>query len=524
MQEPFTHRNRWTILAVLCVAVFTILVDTNIVNVAIPTLVTELDASTRDMLWIVDAYNLVFAAVVLAAGSLADRYGRKPALLVGLTVFGVATTVGAFLDTSAELTVARGVMGLGAGIIFPTTLSIISNVFSDRKERAQAIGIWGATTGLAIASSPILGGFLLEHFWWGSVFLAMTPLAVIGFVATALVIPNSRDPETPPLDFGGLALSIAGLGLTVYTIIEAPERGWSSSATLREFAVAGLLLAAFVWWERRHPHPMLDVSLFRNLRFSAASGSVTVAFFCLFGFIFLVTQYFQFLRGYSPLESGVRLIPVALAVGSSSILGTALAVRLGNKVVVATGLGLLAIGYFWISQLETATSYLEIVGQMIVLGTGMGFTSAPATEAIMGVVPPEKAGVGSAVNDATRELGGTLGVAVLGSVFASLYAGAFDGTSVQLPPAAAEAVRDGIGPAQAVAAEVAAQAGRGPADQLLAVAAQGFYDGFHTATRVAAVIALGGCAFALRFLPARPPTPPSGEHDLELAGATAGTR
>lgn len=496
-----SQRNPWLILGVLCLAVFTILVDTNIVNVALPTLVSELDATTRDLLWIVDAYNLTFAAFVLAAGSLADRYGRKRALIVGLAVFGAGTTVGAFLGSSGQLTIARGVMGVGAAIIFPTTLSIITNVFPDRKDRAKAIGIWGATTGLAVAFSPIVGGFLLEHFWWGSVFLAMTPLALFGLLMTLWLVPESRDPSTPALDKTGLVLSTAALGLLVYTIIEAPERGWSAPVTLIGFALAFATLALFARHEKRHHEPMLDVSLFANLRFSAASGSVTVAFFALFGFIFLVTQYMQFLRGYSPLETGVRLIPVALSVGATSIIGTNLAVRFGNRLVIGVGLALLSIGYLWVSALSIATSYAEIVGQMIVLGAGMGLTAAPATEAIMSVVPPEKAGVGSAVNDATRELGGTLGVAVLGSVFATIYTGVLSDSTVStsLSANALHAAEGGIGSAQAVAAQLPPDIGT----QLRAAASQGYFDGFRAATIVAAAVAAAGCLFALCFLPSR---------------------
>jgi hypothetical protein len=301
----------------------------------------------------------------------------------------------------------------------------------------------------------------------------------------------------------GLSLSIAAIGTLVFTIIEAPEVGWLTGQTLGGFAVAAVLLVVFVAWERRVEEPMLDVDLFRNLRFTAASGSVTISFFALFGFIFMVTQYFQFMKGYSPLSTGLRLLPVALSVGAASIFGTKLAVRLGNKAVVSAGLTFMGLAFLWISTSSTATPYLELAGQMILLGVGMGFTSAPATEAIMGVVPKEKAGIGSGINDATRELGGTLGVAVIGSVFASLYAARLALPSGR-PPEAAHAASDSVGGAF-IAAQRVADAGLGAAaEQLRAAASTAFFDGFAVGCVVAAGVALFGAIVAAVLLPAHP--------------------
>jgi EmrB/QacA subfamily drug resistance transporter len=495
--------RRTAILLTLCLAVFTINLDTTIVNVALPTFVRDLGASTRQLQWIVDAYNLTFAALVLAAGSVSDRVGRKGALLTGLAIFGAGSLIGSRATSASELIVVRGLIGLGAAIIFPTTLSIISNVFTGRSERAKAIGLWGAMTGIGVAAGPICGGWLLEHFWWGSVFTALVPVAAVVTVLVALRVPTSRDPQTPRLDLAGLALSTAAIGTLVFTIIEAPAMGWAAGRTLAGFGVAAAFLALFVAWERRVAQPMLDVRLFRNLRFTAASGSVTVAFFALFGFIFMVTQYFQFLKGYSPFGTGVRMLPVALSVAAASIGGTKLALRVGNKAVVASGLGAVAIAFLWISTASVATPYLEIAGQMIVLGLGMGLTSAPATEAIMGVVPKEKAGIGSAMNDATREFGGTLGVAVIGSVFASLYTG-----GLRLPPGlpapAAQAARESVG-AAFIAAQRVADAGLGPAAlQLRAAASVAFFDGFAVGCLVAAGVAALGAIAAAVLLPAQP--------------------
>lgn len=475
-------RSRWTVLAVCCLAAFTINLATMIANIALPTLTRELDASTRDLLWIVDAFNLVFAALVLAAGSLSDRFGRRPALMLGLVVYGTGCVAGAWSGTPEVLIGFRALAGLGAAIIFPTTLSIISNVFDDRVERAKAIGLWGASTGVAIAAGPIIGGALLESFWWGSAFLLCGGAAAVCLLLAARIVPDSRDPETPPLDRRGLGLSTVGLGALVYTIIEAPERGWASAPTLIGFAAALAVLTVFARTELRTRHPMLDVTLFANLRFTAASGAVTFAFFALFGFIFLITQYFQFVLSYGTLEAGLRQIPVALSVAVTSVLGTKLAVRFGTKVVVTAGLLLLAGAFVWVSTAGAGTPYVVIALQMIGIGSGMGFTSAPATEAIMGVVPAAKAGIGSAVNDATRELGGTLGVAVIGSVALSLYRDAVP-----------EGVRSSLG--------AAVQTGD---PRIIAVARDGFLDGLTAGCFVAGSVALVGAVLTARYLPAHP--------------------
>jgi EmrB/QacA subfamily drug resistance transporter len=502
---PAAIDRRWRVLAVLCVAVFTINLDGTIVNVALPTLVRELGASTSRLQWIVDAYQLTFCALVLAAGSLSDRFGRKEALIAGLAVFGVATAAASFGTTTGQLIAGRAVMGVGAAIVFPNTLSILSNVFTDRVERAKAIGAWGATTGMGVASGPIVGGWLLEHFWWGSVFLAMALPAAVSIALAMAWVPTSRDPAAPRLDRVGLTLSTVAIGLLVYTIIEAPVRGWSASSSLVGFAAAAVAFGVFVSWERRATEPMLDVGLFANLRFSAASGAVTIAFFALLGFIFLITMYFQFLHGYSPLSTGVRLLPVAFSLGATSTVGPQLAVRIGNKVVVAAGLLLMALGFAWISTDGVHTAYLEIAGQMLVGAGGLGLATAPATEAIMGAVPKEKAGVGSAVNDATRELGGTLGVAVIGSIFASLYLHSIDGSHVAaaIPADFLARARQSIGAALLGARQLGTTDPH--AANLLASAAQhAFFDGFQAGCLVAAGVSAVGAVFVALALPAHP--------------------
>jgi EmrB/QacA subfamily drug resistance transporter len=492
-------RNRSAALAVLLLCAFAVNVDTTIVNVALPTLSIELDASTRDLQWIVDAYTLVFAALVLAAGALGDRFGRKRMLLIGLVVYLVGNSAAALVDSSDALIACRVVMGVGAAIIFPSTLSTIVHLFSDRGERAKAIGLWGATTGIAVALGPIVGGAMLEASGWQAAFWLKIPIALVAFALVLAYVPESGDPARPRVDRGGLLLSTFGVLALVFTVIEAPEAGWLSTQTLLGFGLALALLVGFVLYELRVEAPLLDMRLFRKPRFSAASAAITFSFFALFGFIFLITQYFQVLRDYEPLETGIRLLPVALSTGTAAVVGTMLAVRIGNKAVVATGLGLAAVMFTWTSFADSDTSYLEIAGQMVMLGTGMGLTSAPATESIMGAVPAANAGVGSGVNDTTRELGGTLGVAVVGSVFASLYAAGFDGAPAALA-GAAEPASDSIGAAFVIANELGGPGG----EALRALATSGFYDGLAAGCLVAAGVCFAGALMVLAMLPSEP--------------------
>jgi EmrB/QacA subfamily drug resistance transporter len=513
-------KRKSLILISLLLAAFVINLDTTIVNVALPSLVRQLHASNSQLQWVVDAYNLLFAGSVLAAGSLSDRFGRKGMLLAGLSVFGLASLAGGLMNSPGQLIAARAAMGLGAAMVFPSTLSLISNVFTERGERARAIGLWGAITGAAIALGPIVGGWLIEVSDWRSIFFAMPPVAAIAGVLAARWVPTSRDPRAPRIDRPGFALSTALVALLVYTIIEAPAHGWGSPRTVGGFAVTVMVAAAFVAWERGTEHPMLDVSLFRNARFTAASASVAISFFALSGFIFLVTQLFQFVKGYGPLSTGVRLLPVASFVAISSVVGAKLAVRLGTKLIVASGLFSMAAFYLWVSTSSVTTSYATIAAQMVVLGTGMGLTSAPATEAIMGVVPKAKAGVGSAVNDATRLLGGTLGVAVIGSVYASLYASRLTSAlPVGLPASTEQTAHHSLGAAFAVADKLTHGGHPALASAVHDAANSAFFDGFTAANYLAAGVAAAGAVMALALLPAHPTT--SSDERPEAAAAPA---
>jgi len=500
-------RRTTLVLPALLLAAFAINLDTTIVNVALPTLVRELHASNTQLQWIVDAYNLVFAAFVLAAGSLSDRVGRKGVLLVGLALFGCASIAGGFGSNPGQLIVARCLMGLGAALIFPATLSLISNIFTERGARAKAIGLWGATAGAGVALGPIVGGWLLQHFSWSSIFFALAPVAALTAALVALGVPTSRDSTAPGADRPGLVLSTGAIALLIYTIIEAPAYGWLSSRSIAGFALALAALAGFVVRERRTSEPMLDVGLFKYLRFTAASVSVTIAFFSLSGFIFLIVQYFQFLKGYGPLANGVRLLPVAFSVAITSILGTRLALRFGTKLVVVAGLLSLTAGYTWASTSATSTSYLTIACVMVLIGSGMGLTSAPATEAIMGVVPTDKAGVGSAVNDATRLLGSTLGVAVIGSVYASLYASRLStAATAHLPTRLLATAHESIGAALETAGHLGSSGQPALAGALHAAATSAFLGGLSAGCLVAAAVASVGAIVALALLPSQPIT------------------
>ena len=498
------------ILISLLLAAFVINLDTTIVNVALPSLVRQLHASNSQLQWVVDAFNLLFAGSVLAAGSLSDRFGRKGMLLAGLSVFGLASLAGGLTDSVGALIAARTVMGVGAAMVFPSTLSLLTNVFTERGERARAIGLWGAITGVAIALGPIVGGWLLQQSPTGAASSSRWRRSPRSPASWSPATSRPRVTPTPPrTDRAGFALSIATVGLLVYTIIEAPNHGWGSARTLGSFALTAVLAAAFVAWERRTEQPMLDVSLFGNPRFTAASASVAISFFALSGFIFLVTQYVPVPQGLRPAVDR-RAAAAGRLQSSRSRRSSAPSWPSGSARSWSSRSGLFSMAafYLWVATTSSATTgYGTIAAQMVVLGTGMGLTSAPATEAIMGVVPKAKAGVGSAVNDATRLLGGTLGVAVIGSVYASLYASRLTtALPVGLPATVARTAHASVGAALTVANKLTHAGHPLLASAVHDAANSAFFQGFHAANYVAAGIAAAGAVMALALLPAQPTT------------------
>lgn len=477
-------RGRWLALGVLCTSLLVIVVDNTIVNVALPTLARELDADLGELQWVVDAYTLVFAGLLLLAGTLGDRYGRRRALLAGLAVFGASSATAAFAGDAGALIGARAIMGAGAAFVMPATLSLLVTVFPDERERAVATGIWAATAGLGVALGPVVGGLLLDHFSWGSIFLVNVPLCAVALVVGRLVVPESRDPATRRIDWPGAALSSAGLVALVWAVIEAPSAGWTSAGVLGAGALAVALLAAFVAQQRRAAQPLLDVRLFRNARFSAASAAIMVLFFALFGFLFLSTQYLQFVLGYSPTAAGVRALPYAAAMIVFATVSAKLVARLDTKRVVTAGMLLFTAGLVLAATITVGAGYGRLAVAFVLLGAGMGLAGAPATESIIGALPPERANIGSAVNDTTRELGGALGVAIVGSIMSSIYAG-------RLPADAPATARDSLG------AAVAAGSG------LREAAREAFVLAMSRASIGVALVSALGAVIAWRYLPAR---------------------
>jgi MFS transporter, DHA2 family, multidrug resistance protein len=524
---PPGHDRRWVVLGVMCMSLLLIVLDNTIVNVALPTLQRDLDATTSQLQWIVDSYVLVFAGLLLTMGAVGDRFGRRGALTAGLAIMGAASLLALFADTADHLVAIRALMGVGGALVMPATLSILTNVFTDGKERARAIAVWAAFAGAGGAIGPVAGGFLLEHFWWGSVFLVNVPVIVVAIVANRMLVPTSREPDAPRLDLVGAALSIVGLVSLVFAIIEG-QHGWSEPAVVGGFAVAAVALSAFVLWERHVDAPMLDISFFRNRRFSAASAAVTLTFFAMFGSMFLMTQYLQFVLGYSALETGLRLLPMAVVMMIGAPASARLVERVGTKVVVSTGLAIAALGLVLISLLTPGSSYGNVLAALAVGSLGMALVMAPATESIMGSLPPAKAGVGSAVNDTTRELGAALGIAVLGSVFAASYGPRMhDATEgLGLPDDVRELASDQVGSALGIAEGLGA-----PGAQLADAARNAFVDGMGTSLLAGAVVMAIAALLTLFFLPSRAPEAVGGaageddELDAELVALTedAGT-
>ena len=486
------YERRWFTLGVLCLSLVMIVVANASLNVALPTLVRDLHASSSALQWIVDAYALVFAGLLLTAGSLGDRYGRRLALNGGLIVFGVASGLAVFSNSAGALIAARAVMGLGAAFIMPATLSVLAHVFPPN-ERPRAIAIWAGFAGIGVALGGVISGWLLEHFWWGSIFLINVVVVGVALVAGYFLVPASREKVHTPLDPLGAMLSVAGLGALVYAIIEAPERGWLSASTLSVFGAAAVILVGFIAWELRSANPMLDLRFFRNPRFTAATATITLVFFVMFGTYFLIAQYLQSVRGYSPLGAGVRVLPWALGYMVSTTQSARLVERFGQRRVVSGGLIIAAAGLALMAQSHVDTRYGYFAVALVIMAVGMGMTTAPSTGAIMRSLPLDKAGVGSAVNDTTRELGGALGVAVLGSVATSRFHAVITGDVDGLPSTASHSVGGALQHASTLPGPTAGTVSR--------AAQEAFVKAFNTTSWIAMFIALvasGVIAWLLR--------------------------
>jgi EmrB/QacA subfamily drug resistance transporter len=492
------YSRRWAILAVLNLSLLLIVAANSSLNVALPTFVRNLHATNSQLQWIVDAYSLVFAGLVLPMGALGDRFGRKGLLQGGLVLFAAAALAGSMATAAWHLIATRAVMGVGAAMIMPATLSIVANVFPPR-ERAKAIAIWAGFAGAGVSIGPPLSGFLLDHFWFGSVFLINVPIIAVALVAGAVLVPTSRDPQHRALDVVGSLLSMLGFSLLLYAIIQAPDRGWTDPLILAAFAGAVALLGTFVSWERRSQHPMLPIEQFADPRFSAGAACIALTFFAMFGLFFISTQYLQVVLGYSPQRAGLALLPMAAMMVLTAPRSAGLAERVGRNRVMATGLVVIASGMLVMSTLSPASSYLAVAAALVLFGGGMGLTTAPATGAIMEAMPLAKAGVGSAVNDTTREVGGSLGVAVLGSLLATGYRHHLAPHLTGLPHAAAGAARQSVGAAVAVSRSMPAPVGR----PLASAARHAFTDGMSVVFLAAAGVALLTALLELWAMPGR---------------------
>jgi len=513
---------RWWLLVVLCLSVLVVMLDNSIVNVALPTLSRKLNASTEALQWIVDAYTLPFAGLLLVSGHLGDRLGRRRVLQAGLVLFAVFSVAAAVSRNSAELIAARAAMGAAAALVFPATLAILNNVFTDQKERVMAIGIWSGVSGIGIALGPVIGGVLLEHFDWSSVFYVSVPVAVIALIAGRFLLPESKDPKAGRPDPVGAALSVIGIVLLTWSIIEAPGHGWGSLTTIACLAGSVAILAVFAWWESRRLDPLLDVGLFRNPRFTAASTAISLTFFGLLGFTFMITQYFQVVRGYDPLRGGVVMLPFAAIIVVFAAPAMILMKRVGTKIVVGAGMVLMSGGFVIAAVTPVNANYWhQIIASMALMAAGLAFATGPATEAIMGALPPAKAGVGSAVNDMTREVGALLGVAILGSVLNSVYSSRALTALTSLGASHAVGVRAGgsIVSGLATAAHLPAAARQAATSGVQ----DAFMTGLHQSSVIAAAVTGLAALIALLFLPPRAaPSAPSAPTAPQQAQDTVG--
>jgi EmrB/QacA subfamily drug resistance transporter len=490
------YERRYWILAVLCVSLTLVGMAITILNVAIPDLIRELGADASDLQWIFATYGIVFAGVVVTGGAAGDRFGRKRVLDAGLVVFGAAALSGAFAPSPGLLIAARAVMGLGAAMLMPGTLSIITSVFPP-EERTKAIGIWSGVGGLGFIIGPPIGGILLTHFWWGSVLLVNVPVVVIALLAGARLVPDSRDPARTPLDLGGAALSTLALSALVFAFIEAPSNGWASPLVLAAVAIAAAGFAVFVGWELRRPHPMLDVRLFRQATFTAPALVITFGFFVTWGLLFLLPQFLQLVEGRSALWVGMVLsvISITWCVSATSI--PIVIRRVGERSVMAAGLIVTAAGVACLFGVDSAASTVWVIVGLCTIGLGMGAVTTPATSMLVADLPPEKAGVGSAMNDLTREFGTAFGVAVLGTVVAFRYSGRLADVTAGLPAAERDAARNNVSDALDVARDVGGSGGA----QLADAARSAFTSGLMLAVAVSVVVLVVLAAVVVALLP-----------------------
>jgi len=490
---------------VLAAALALISLDNTIVNVALPTLQEMLGATTAELQWVVDAYSVIFAGTLLLAGSLGDRFGRRRALVIGLVIFGAGSLVAGFATSADILIACRAVMGIGGAFIMPSTLSILVQVFTEPRERAQAIGIWAAVAGAAVAIGPILGGLLLEVTSWHAIFWVNPPLVVLALLATLALVPESRDPSKPRLDPLGAVLSTIGIIAFVVTVIEVPDQGFSA-VTIGSTITAIVFITAFVWWERKAPRPLLPMSLFTNRLFTVAIITVALVYGALMGVMFFLPQFLQLVQGNSPLQSGVAMLPAAGGLFLASLFSPRWAERFGTRRIVVSGLLLVVVGLALAAYLTADSAYIHVGASLGLMGLGLGMVLPQATNAVLASVPRERAGMGSAVNDGVGELGGSLGVAILGSLLSLGYRNeiqqqitAAGDAIASIPANVVDAVRESLAAGSLAVAQLPADM----ATPIRQVAGNAFVSGMTTALMVAAAIVAVGAFLAWRMFPAR---------------------
>jgi len=484
--ETTGHPRRWWILLILCLSLMVLVVDNTVLNLAIPSLMRDLGATPADIQWVIDAYILAFAGLLLTAGSLSDRFGRRKMLLLGLVLFGAASLLATLAETPWQLILCRGLMGVGGSLLMPSTLSLLFTVFPPEEQRKAMAG-WSMVAMVGVIAGPTVGGVLLNHFWWGSIFLLNVPIAVVAIIGALALIPESRGParNVDPL---GAVLTVIGMASVVWAIIEIPTKGFASAEVLGGLALGAVALTAFAFWEKRSAHPMVPLELFKDRRFSGTSFSIVLLSFTAGGLMLALTQYLQFVLGYSPLKAGLALIPYALAATVFNVLGATLGKKLADRTLIAIGLAVIAGAFAILSQVSGTTGYGLLIAGLMVMGIGGGLAGPAAYTLLMQAVPAEHRGVGSAMNDTVQQTGGALSVAVLGSVLAAAY-------SASLPDAVPEAARDSI----------AATLALGP--QFAAAARDSFTDAMTIAMTVGLVGAVAGALVALAVLPRRAPAP-----------------
>jgi DHA2 family multidrug resistance protein-like MFS transporter len=487
--ESTDHPRKWAILGVLAVAVFVVSIDSTVLNVALPTLGRALKASTGQLQWMVDAYSLALAGLLLLTGTMSDRFGRKKLLVLGLVVFGVASVAAAFSTSAWELIAARAVMGVGASAFMPGTLSILVHVFSE-EERPKAIGIWGAVTALGAVTGPLIGGVLLEHFWWGSLYLVNIIVVGLAVLGALVLVPESTDPTARPLDVLSTLLSVVAVTALVYGVIEQPTYGWGSTRVLVGLAGGAVVLLLFFIRQATARNPMIDLRVVRNPRFLGSSGTMAVLMFALTGSLFVITQQFQLKMGYSPLLAGAAILPVAGALMVCSPLSAAVSKAVGPRVTVAVALVVLAAGYGTLALFTKSDGYPAIAVGLVLVGIGMGLSQPIVNDVLMSAGPSEQSGLLSSMNDTVQEMGAALGVAVVGSVLAARYAAS-----------AAHAANAGHSLGQAV--NTARTLPPGAAATALTAAKSAFSSAFSVSTAVCAGVVLLGAALAAVLLPSR---------------------